>query len=136
MSSVRPPSATAVPAMLWPPPRTDSARPCSRAKPTAATTSAVPLAWTTSAGVVSIMPFHSRVASVEARLPGQEHRAADVDDRLGGHAASVPIAVRSAATNASGCSIGGSSAQSSITCSGHPWSRLAATATSSRVARS
>ena len=59
---------------------------------------------------------------VEARLPGQQHGAADVDAscRWRRHAASVPIAVRSAAANASGCSIGGSSAQSSITCSGHP----------------
>ena len=42
MSSISPPSHTASPAMLWPPPLIDSGRPCSRAARTQATTSAVP----------------------------------------------------------------------------------------------
>jgi len=37
-----PPSHTAWPATLWPPPRTAISSPCSRAKRTAACTSAVP----------------------------------------------------------------------------------------------
>ena len=41
-SIINPPSATACPAMLWPPPRTLIRRPRSRPKFTAATTSAVP----------------------------------------------------------------------------------------------
>jgi hypothetical protein len=49
--------------MLCPPPRTESDRPWSRANSTAATTSAVPAAVTTNAGVLAIMPFHRRVAA-------------------------------------------------------------------------
>ena len=66
---VSPPSASAVPAMLWPPPRTESTSSLSRAKSTAATTSAVPLGWTTSAGVLSIMAFQSSVASSKPVSP-------------------------------------------------------------------
>ena len=45
-----PPSLTAVPATLCPPPRTETGSPCSRANATAAITSALPVQRTTSAG--------------------------------------------------------------------------------------
>jgi hypothetical protein len=70
MSSATPPSARAVPAMLWPPQRTDRASPWSRAKSTVAVTSALPVGWTTSAGVFSINPFQRRVASSKPPSPG------------------------------------------------------------------
>ena len=44
------PSPTACPATLWPPPRIETGIWCARANPTAATTSAAPVARTTSAG--------------------------------------------------------------------------------------
>ena len=72
-------------------------------------------------------PFQSRVASSKPASPGAAAA------RPGARAAPRPRAPR---TNASGCSIGGSSAQSSITCSGQPWRALAASATASGVARS
>ena len=56
-SSSSPPSPTALPAMLWPPARTASASSWSRAKFTAAITSAAPAARTTRPGWRSIMAF-------------------------------------------------------------------------------
>jgi len=56
-SSSRPPSQTALPAVLWPPPRTASISLCSRARLTVAMTSAAPAARTTSAGRRSIIAF-------------------------------------------------------------------------------
>ena len=50
MSIIRPPSQTASPAMLWPPPRTDTRSRCWRAKRTACTTSAVPVQRSDEAG--------------------------------------------------------------------------------------
>ena len=53
-----PSSHTAVPATLWPPPRTAISRSCSRAKRTAAATSPVPLHRAMSRGYRSMAPFH------------------------------------------------------------------------------
>ena len=53
-----PSSHTAVPATLWPPPRTAITRSWSRAKRTAAATSAVPLHRAISRGRRSTAPFH------------------------------------------------------------------------------
>src|SRR6266550_1649042 len=53
-SITRPPSLTALPATLWPPPLIETSRFCSRAKLTASTTSAAPLHCTISAGRRSI----------------------------------------------------------------------------------
>ena len=53
----RPPSQTALPAMLWPPPRTATSSFSSRARLTALMTSAAPRQRTTRAGRRSIMPF-------------------------------------------------------------------------------
>ena len=76
---VSPPSTRAVPATLCPPPRTESGSPVSRANWTAATTSAVPVGRTTSAGVLSIIPFHGRVAAANpsslGRSTGPRRRA-------------------------------------------------------------
>ena len=49
------PSATPSPAALWPPPRTATSRPCSRAKPTQAITSAVSRHRAIAAGCLSTM---------------------------------------------------------------------------------
>ena len=57
-SMTRPPSLTALPATLWPPPLTESSRPCSRAKLTASTTSAAPRA-----------PDDQRRAAVDQPVP-------------------------------------------------------------------
>ena len=127
MSIVTPPSASAVPPMLWPPPRTATASRWSRAKSIACTTSAAPVACTTSAGDLVIAPFHSRVASAKPSSPGV---------RSGPRRRSRRSSASSARTNASGSSICGASAQSSITWSGHPYRALAAAATASDVARS
>ena len=64
----RPPSLTALPATLWPPPLIDSSRSCSRAKLTASTTSAAPVHCTISAGRRSISPFQIARAVVVARI--------------------------------------------------------------------
>jgi hypothetical protein len=58
-SIMSPPSASARPAMLWPPPFMDTAMPVSRAKLTHATMSAVPIHRAISAGRRSIIAFHS-----------------------------------------------------------------------------
>ena len=69
MSSINPPSHTASPAMLWPPPFIDNATPCSRAKLTRATTSATPRQRAMSAGRRSIMAFQiERVSSYPGSL--------------------------------------------------------------------
>jgi hypothetical protein len=63
-SIISPPSQTALPVMLWPPPRTASNSPWARAKRTAAITSATPAQRAINAGRRSIMPFHTwRAAS-------------------------------------------------------------------------
>ena len=63
-SIITPPSQTALPAMLWPPPRTESSAPVSRAKSTAALTSAAPAHRTMTAGRRSIIAFQTlRAAS-------------------------------------------------------------------------
>ena len=51
------PAATARPAALWPPPRTDTVSPCARANRTQATTSAVSAHRATAAGCLSIIPL-------------------------------------------------------------------------------
>src|SRR5262245_9906691 len=71
MSIMRPPSGTAVPAMLWPAPLTPRSTPWSRANSTAATTSRADPACTTSAGVLSTMPFQMRTASSQPSSPGR-----------------------------------------------------------------
>jgi hypothetical protein len=63
MSSTRPPSGIASPAMLWPPPLTASVRPCSPAKRTQARTSSLPSGRAIAAGRRSIMAFHTVRAS-------------------------------------------------------------------------
>ncbi len=63
-SSITPPSLTARPAMLWPPPRTDSRNWCWRAKRTACCTSAVPVQRRIRPGRRSIIAFQTwRTAS-------------------------------------------------------------------------
>ena len=66
MSSISPPSQTARPAMLWPPPLIDSGRPCSRAALTPAMTSATPRQRTMSAGRRSIIAFQTDARLVES----------------------------------------------------------------------
>ena len=122
--------------MLWPPPRTPSGRPCARANSTAATTSPVSSGWTATAGVRSIMPFHSRVASSNPASPGRSSRPFSrvrSSSRAGG--AALAISGRSTARNSSGRSTGGSSPQSSITSSGQPKRSLACSAIEVGVAR-
>jgi hypothetical protein len=58
-SMTSPSSQAALPATLWPPPRTASGRPCSRAKATAAITSATSPQRVISAGRLSIIPFQT-----------------------------------------------------------------------------
>ncbi|RYF01262.1 MAG: hypothetical protein EOO78_10845, partial [Oxalobacteraceae bacterium] len=62
-SMTSPSSHKALPAMLWPPPRTASGRPWLRAKATAASTSAVPLQRAMKAGRRSIIAFQMLRAS-------------------------------------------------------------------------
>ena len=63
-SIIRPPSHEALPAMLWPPPRTATSRFRAPAKRTAATTSASVAHWRIAAGRRSIIAFQSvRAAS-------------------------------------------------------------------------
>ena len=57
MSIIKPPSQSAAPATLCPPPRTDSGRPFSRAKFTQATTSELPLTRAIRAGRLAIIAF-------------------------------------------------------------------------------
>ena len=66
-----PPSQTARPAALCPPPRTATSRPCARATLTALTTSSVPAQRTISAGERSIMPFQTLRASSYPASPGR-----------------------------------------------------------------
>src|SRR5207302_1976742 len=54
-SIIRPPSHTALPVMLWPPPFTDTSMPWARAKRTAAMTSATPALIARCAGVADVM---------------------------------------------------------------------------------
>ena len=69
-STTTPPSHTALPATLWPPLRTASGRPCSRAKRTAATTSPWCAHRAMRAGRRSTMPFQTRRADSYSRWPG------------------------------------------------------------------
>ena len=93
-----------------------AASPCSRANVTAATTSAVPVGRTTSAGVFVDQPVPERRRGVEARVSRAEQRAAQARGAAPRRLrAPRSASVASAARNASGCSIGGSSAQSSMT---------------------
>jgi hypothetical protein len=62
-STTSAPSPTAKPATLWPPPRTATGQPRSRAGPAAATTSAVDVQRTIAAGRRSIAAFHTVRAS-------------------------------------------------------------------------
>jgi hypothetical protein len=62
-SMTMPPSHTAVPAMLWPPPRIDTRSSCSRAMARARAVSADPAHRATSAGRRSIDPFQTARAS-------------------------------------------------------------------------
>ena len=58
-----PPSPTALPAILWPPPRTEMARSCATANRMARTTSAAPAQRTTRSGERSIIAFQMVRAS-------------------------------------------------------------------------
>jgi hypothetical protein len=62
-SIISPPSTTPCPATAWPPPRTEIARSCSRAKRTAWTTSSAPAQRAIRAGRRSMAPFQTRRAS-------------------------------------------------------------------------
>ena len=62
-SITRPSSTVPVPATLWPPPRTATIRPCSRASRSATTTSLTPAHRATMAGRRSITPFQTERAS-------------------------------------------------------------------------
>ena len=62
-SIISPPSQTALPVMLWPPPLTETSSRWSRAKRTAAMTSAGPAQRAINAGRRSIMPFQTLRAS-------------------------------------------------------------------------
>ena len=63
MSIINPPSQSAVPATLCPPPRTDNGTPFARAKFTQATTSALPLTRAIRAGRFAIIAFQIARAS-------------------------------------------------------------------------
>ena len=63
LTIINPPSQTAMPGVLWPPPRTETSSRWSRAKRTAAMTSATPPQRAISAGRRSIMPFQTRRVS-------------------------------------------------------------------------
>src|SRR5262249_32786357 len=76
MSIINPPSQSAVPATLWPPPRTDNGTPVSRAKFTQATTSALPLTRAIRAGRFAIIAFQIVRASGVSRVGGLQQRAA------------------------------------------------------------
>ncbi len=67
-----PPSQTAFPAMLWPPPRIESRSRCSRATLTARMTSAVPAARMTAAGRLSIIAFQIVRACSYPGSPGRQ----------------------------------------------------------------
>src|SRR3954471_4034449 len=69
-STTTPASHTALPATLWPPPRTARASPCSRAKRTEVTTSSRCAQRAMSAGRRSTMPFQTRRAESYSRSPG------------------------------------------------------------------
>src|SRR5215469_2458923 len=75
MSIIRPPSQSAAPATLWPPPRTDNGMRVSRAKFTQATTSALPLTRAIRAGRFAIIAFQIVRACV-SRVGGLQQRAA------------------------------------------------------------
>jgi hypothetical protein len=62
-SIMTPPSDTALPATLWPPPRTESCAPVSRANSTVATTSSVVAHRAIRAGRRSTIPLNTRRAS-------------------------------------------------------------------------
>ena len=92
-----------------------------RANSTAATTSPVSSGWIATAGVRSIMPFQSRVASANRASPGLSSRPFSrvrSSSRAGG--AALAISGRRTARNSSGRSTGGSAPQSSIISSGQP----------------
>ena len=63
MSSTTPPSQSALPATLCPPPRTAIGAPESRAKRTPSTTSLTPAQRTITPGRLSTIPFHTRRAA-------------------------------------------------------------------------
>ena len=62
-SMVRPPSVRQAPATLWPPPRTATSSPCSRAKASAAATSSALAHWAIAAGRFSIIELKIERAS-------------------------------------------------------------------------
>src|SRR5262249_13824173 len=70
-SITRPPSHTAVPATLWPPPRTATSRSRSRAKRTAVRTSTAPVQRAMSPGRRSIAPFQIARAASYCVSPGR-----------------------------------------------------------------
>ena len=65
-----PPSESARPAMLCPPPRIESSTPVSRASSTVRTTSSIPAGRTTTAGRFWIIPFQICTASLYTSSPG------------------------------------------------------------------
>ena len=71
---MRPPSQTACPVTLWPPPFTEISRSCSRAKRIAPTTSATPAHRAIRPGRLSIMRFQTVRASSYPSSPGRRRR--------------------------------------------------------------
>ena len=89
-STMTPPSATACPATLCPPPRTETGWPCSAANVTAATTSALVRQRTITPGRRSIIAFQTARASSYPASPDNEDVAGDRSSQ-GVHRAERPI---------------------------------------------
>ena len=84
-SITRPPSFTALPATLWPPPLIDSGRSCSRAKFTASTTSAAPVRLHDQRRPPVDEPVPDRARRRRTRRrPGCRHRAREHLPRIPG----------------------------------------------------
>ena len=73
-----PPSTVPWPATLWPPPRTASRSPCSRARATAGPMSPISLARTIARGLRSTMPFQTRRSFVVAGVTVHDQIAGDL----------------------------------------------------------
>ena len=82
-----PSSTRAVPATLWPPPRTASGSPCSAAKRTAVATSSASAQRAIAAGRLSIMPFQTRRAVVVLVVVGRDDLAGQALGERGGEMA-------------------------------------------------
>jgi hypothetical protein len=97
-SSIRLPSPTASPEMLWPPPLIDTSISRERPKSMHATTSATPAQRTIAAGRRSIIAFQTERDSSYASLPGSSsgprRRARSSSASFESNANGVPLIVR------------------------------------------